>query len=268
MSDSDIRVAPGSAAHRRRGVSGSQSRAWRRARIARYPVRSFWSHLEATGMNTDFLAGILVARMLEGMHFAVGPTIAARRDALRVDRRLRPAEGLPGRGFRHGQVGREGRLRRDSFLVCDRAPHRKQSICARTPRTGCVGRAARAARGRSATSASCSRCRFRSRRCYALAGSRNGGRSPLAAVVIRAVAAYVVSARVLKLASNWLLLPLEDLAGFCFWIAGFFGNTITWRGRRYRLNPTAGLRLFLLLRRKRQVRREERDHSLSQRSFT
>ncbi len=33
-------------------------------------------------MNTDFLAGILVARMLEGMQFAVGPTIAARRSAL------------------------------------------------------------------------------------------------------------------------------------------------------------------------------------------
>ena len=33
-------------------------------------------------MNADFLAGILVARMLEGMQFAVGPTIVARRWAL------------------------------------------------------------------------------------------------------------------------------------------------------------------------------------------
>src|ERR1700735_2215699 len=40
------------------------------------------SRLEATGMNTEFLAGVLVARMLEGMHFAIGPTIAARRTAL------------------------------------------------------------------------------------------------------------------------------------------------------------------------------------------
>src|SRR5260370_38033565 len=45
---------------------------------------SLWSRLEATGMNTDFIAGILVARMLEGMKFAVGPTIVARRRVLRA----------------------------------------------------------------------------------------------------------------------------------------------------------------------------------------
>ena len=33
-------------------------------------------------MNTEFLAGVLVARMLEGVKFALGPTIVARKQAL------------------------------------------------------------------------------------------------------------------------------------------------------------------------------------------
>jgi ceramide glucosyltransferase len=41
---------------------------------------------------------------------------------------------------------------------------------------------------------------------------------------------------------NWLLL-LEDIAGFCFWVAGFFGNTILWRGRRYTLESDGRFRL-------------------------
>src|SRR5207248_2487649 len=33
-------------------------------------------------LNTEFLGGVLVARMLEGVKFALGPTIAARRATL------------------------------------------------------------------------------------------------------------------------------------------------------------------------------------------
>ncbi len=42
----------------------------------------FWSGLDALGMSVEMTAGVLVANLLEGMHFALGPTIAVRRECL------------------------------------------------------------------------------------------------------------------------------------------------------------------------------------------
>jgi len=81
MSDSDIRVTPSLlrtiAAEFQDPHLGVATCPYRAV-----PGSSFWSRLEATDMNTDFWGSALVARILEGMHFAVGPTIAARRRAL------------------------------------------------------------------------------------------------------------------------------------------------------------------------------------------
>ena len=81
MSDSDIRVTPdflnviaAQFQDSRLGVSTCPYRA--------VPGSSLWSTLEAIGMNTEFLSGVLVARMLEGMKFALGPTATARKQVL------------------------------------------------------------------------------------------------------------------------------------------------------------------------------------------
>jgi ceramide glucosyltransferase len=55
------------------------------------------------------------------------------------------------------------------------------------------------------------------------------------ALCVRAVAAWATCAWVLKVRPGWGLLVLQDLLSFCFWVAGFIGNTIVWRGRRYYL---------------------------------
>ncbi|HRJ22091.1 MAG TPA: glycosyltransferase, partial [Bryobacteraceae bacterium] len=55
---------------------------------------------------------------------------------------------------------------------------------------------------------------------------------------LRAWAAHEVSGRTLDdplCRRRWWLIPVQDLLSFWFWVAGFFGNTIEWRGRKYRL---------------------------------
>jgi ceramide glucosyltransferase len=42
----------------------------------------FWSSLEALGMSVEMPSGVVVADMLEGIRFALGPAVAFRRDAL------------------------------------------------------------------------------------------------------------------------------------------------------------------------------------------
>ena len=46
------------------------------------PSPGFWSMLEALGMSVEMPSGVVVADMLEGIRFALGPAVALRRDAL------------------------------------------------------------------------------------------------------------------------------------------------------------------------------------------
>lgn len=46
------------------------------------PAADFWSLLEALGMSVEMPSGVVVAEMLEGIRFALGPAVAFRRDAL------------------------------------------------------------------------------------------------------------------------------------------------------------------------------------------
>jgi ceramide glucosyltransferase len=197
------------------------------------PGPSFWSRLETTGMNADFWASALVARMVEGVRFAVGPTIVARRSVLESIGGFDCLKDYLAEDFVMGKFAAEaGHGVILSSYVID---HHIDSVTLRQS----VAHRLRWVRS------------TRRSRPMGYLGQLFTMPLPLAlllfvvrpewwpvpviATVIRSLAAYTVSARVLKARLNWLLLPVEDLAGFCFWLAGFFGNTISWRGRRYRL---------------------------------
>lgn len=232
MSDSDIRVTPNllstvAAEFQETGVG-----------VATCPYRavagpSFWSRLEAIGMNTDFMAGILVARMLAGMQFAVGPTIVARKKSLASIGGFDRLKDYLAEDFVMGKFAAEAGhgVILSSYVV----EHHIGS-------SDWKEMAAHRLRWTRST---------RRSRPLGYIGQLLTMPVPLALLVcighpawwavlpltllVRGLAAYVISARVLRVKLNWLLLPIEDLMAFCFWIAGFFGNTITWRGRRYRL---------------------------------
>jgi len=46
------------------------------------PASDFWSSLEALGLSIEMSSGVVVADMMEGMRFALGPAMAVRRDAI------------------------------------------------------------------------------------------------------------------------------------------------------------------------------------------
>jgi ceramide glucosyltransferase len=241
MSDSDIRVSPillrtiaaefqdaslGIATCPYRAVAGS----------------SLWSRLEATGMNTDFIAGILVARMLSGMKFAVGPTIVARKKVLSSIGGFDRLKDYLAEDFVMGKFAAEAGhgVILSSYVI-------EHHIGGSNWREN----AAHRLRWTRST---------RRSRPLGYIGQLFTMPVPLALLVcivhpaywpllpltlaVRGLSAYVVSSRVLKAKLNWLLLPLEDLTGFWFWIAGFFGKTIMWRGRRYRLQADGRFELI------------------------
>ncbi len=233
MSDSDIRVTPDFL----RTVSAEFQDPETGLATCPYraiPGSSLWSRLEATGMNTDFWGSALVARMVEGMHFAVGPTIVVRRRVLESIGGFSRLKDYLAEDFVMGKfaadVGHGVIL--SSYVV-------EHHIGTATLRQNMAHRL----RWMRST---------RRSRPAGYIGQLFTMPLPLAllvclvspawwpvlplALLARAAAAYTVSARVLRARINWLLLPVEDLIGFFFWICGFFGNTISWRGRRYRLH--------------------------------
>ena len=81
MSDSDVRVQP-CLLSRLAQEFQEKSVGLITCPYLAVPGRSLWSRLEAIGMNTELLGGVLVARMMEGMRFALGCTVAVRRSVL------------------------------------------------------------------------------------------------------------------------------------------------------------------------------------------
>jgi len=241
MSDSDIRVEQGFLRSIAAEFSDPQ------VALATCPYRavagsSWWSRLEAEGMNTEFLAGLLVARMIEGVKFAVGPTVAARKTALQTIGGFSVLKDYLAEDFVMGKFTAEAGL--GVILSRNVVEHHIGS-------QGLRANAAHRLRWVRSTRRSRPAGYLGQLFTYPLPlGLLVWALDPawwpalILACAFRALAAWATCAWVLETTPDWLLLPLQDILSFLFYLAGFFGNTIVWRGRRYYLYPDGRFKLL------------------------
>lgn len=235
MADSDVRVTPvllsTIAAEFQDAKTG----------IVTCPYRavagsSFWSRLEAIGLNTEFISGVLVARLIDGMHFALGPTLAARRQALADIGGFNTVKDYLAEDFVLGKRAAElgWRVILSSYVVEHHIG--SQPFLANLKHRLRWNRSTRRSRP------------------FGYIGQIFTNPLPLALIFCAAIPEWwlvvpvaagfrVLSARATAFRvlddpltrSNWWLVPLQDCVSFLLWLAAFYGNTILWRGRKYRL---------------------------------
>jgi ceramide glucosyltransferase len=207
------------------------------------PGRTIWSRLEALGMNTEFWGGVLVAKLIEGVRFAAGPTVVARRKVLNAIP-WSTLSGYHAEDFVLGQRAAEKGFRVDlSHCVVEHYLGNdtlQENLLHRMR----WGRSTRRSRP------------------WGYIGQVFTYPLPLALLLVafapslwpvlivaaslRAWAAESVSSWLLNerlSIRDWLWMPVQDLLAFIFWVAGFTGSSIHWRGRRYRLRPDGTLEL-------------------------
>lgn len=236
MSDSDIRVTPALLR-----VLAAEFQDGRLA-VATCPYRavagaSLWSRLEAAGMNTEFWGGCLAARLVEGgVRFAVGPTIAARR---RVIQELGGWPALSQYLAEDFVLGQLAAGRGHGVILSSCVVEHRIGTQALAPNFAHRLRWNRSTR-RSRPAGYVGQVFTNPLPLAVLFTAVQPGWWPVLAVtaLLRALAAAEVCTGVLKEPLSLrgaALIAVQDMLSFAFWLAGFFGNTIEWRGRRYRL---------------------------------
>jgi ceramide glucosyltransferase len=203
---------------------------------------SFWSQLEAVGMSIEMTAGVLVAELLEGMKFALGPTMVVRRD------RLDEAGGFRALGPYHA----------DDFMLGNRISASGHQVVLSTHtidhhviNSSFVPSVLHQIRWMKSTRFSRPKGHFGTALTFSMpyglvaAGVALAFHRPLLGAMLllwswasRVALGTLVGRLVVaepKLLRSALLYPLRDLLGFCYWVASYVSNQVKWRGEVYNL---------------------------------
>ena len=209
----------------------------------------FWARLEAVGMSVEMTSGVLVARMMEGMQFVLGPTMAFRRDAIR----------------RMGGFAVTADYCADDFVLGNETFKLGQTVVLSTHAidhmvinsTLCPS-LKHQVRWMKSTRFSRPKGHFGTALTFGLPfgilawaaaawiGHPWWGLAVFAwSVATRLALAIAVGGMVVE-DRSWfgllVLYPVRDLMGFGFWAASYWGRRILWRGRVFELLPGGKMR--------------------------
>lgn len=201
-----------------------------------------WAKLEAAGMSIEMTSGVLVANLMEGMQFTLGPTMAVRRNC--VDEM--------------GGFGYLGPYCADDFVLGNQVALRGHEVVLSDHvidhivlNLSFIASVRHQVRWMKSTRFSRPKGHFGTSLTFAVPFGLLAGlaawwlhRPYLAvaliaySVVARATMAAVVGKAVVAerhLLRTTLLYPLRDLLGFCYWVASYANSKVLWRDRVYRL---------------------------------
>jgi ceramide glucosyltransferase len=250
INDSDIFVAPGYLTEVMRCFTGEPGAAARPVGMVTAPYlgrtgaggreKTVWARLEALGISTDFLPGVLTARKLEGgIHFGMGSTLAMTRTALARAGGLEPLVEYLADDYEMGK-----RIAEAGFAV---------ELCGETVETTVPAyglkdfwdhqmrwaRSTRDSRKLGYVGLGVTYCVPWALMTVVASGGALWSFTLLSlALLARVSVALTIGVGLLRdeqvLRDIWLL-PLRDAFGLLFWAWSFAGDTVVWRGEEFRL---------------------------------
>ena len=200
-------------------------------------VADFGSLLEAVGITGEFAAGVLMARMLEGVHFALGSTMATTRKTLESVGGFMALKDYLADDFMLGNlIAESGGEVRLSHTVVETAMApagfagmlRHQMRWARSTRisrpAGYLGLLLTYGTALALLNVIVARASWFS---LGLLGLTLAIRLSMG----WQIGVHYLRDRILK--RHFYLLPLRDVLSFVIWVLSWFGRTVEWRGRRF-----------------------------------
>ncbi len=215
-------------------------------------VKSLWSRLEATAMSVEMAAGVLAAEWIEGMQFALGPTMAVRRSCV---------EEI-------GGFGMLGRYCADDFVLGNRIAANGHKVVLSHHVIDHVVlnegfwesiqhqirwmKSTRFSRPKGHLGTALTFSAPFGLLVWAMAmslGMPQVGFAALAwSIVTRMLLAAMVGGAVVhegNLLRTLVLYPLRDLMGFGFWAGSYVSNKILWRGEIFELLRDGVMRRYV-----------------------